>query len=65
MNSSFGRVAMVETLQPITGYQKLLPGTSADAEGRLPPLLCPFYVVGSRFSTKIYLPLNSAVLADN
>jgi uncharacterized protein (TIGR02246 family) len=28
-------VAIVETLQTITGYQKLLPGTSADAKGRL------------------------------
>jgi hypothetical protein len=28
-------VAIVETLQMITGYQKLLPGTSADAKGRL------------------------------
>ena len=26
---------IVETLQTITGYQKLLPGTSADAKGRL------------------------------
>ena len=28
-------VAIVETLQTITGYQKLLPGTSADSKGRL------------------------------
>jgi uncharacterized protein (TIGR02246 family) len=28
-------VAIVETLQTITGFQKLLPGTSADAKGRL------------------------------
>ena len=28
-------VAIVETLQTITGYQKFLPGTSADAKGRL------------------------------
>jgi uncharacterized protein (TIGR02246 family) len=28
-------VAIVETLQSITGYQKLLPGTSVDAKGRL------------------------------
>jgi uncharacterized protein (TIGR02246 family) len=28
-------VAIVETLQTVTGFQKLLPGTSADAKGRL------------------------------
>lgn len=28
-------VAIVETLQSVTGYQKLLPGTTADAKGRL------------------------------
>ena len=28
-------VAIVETLQTIMGFQKLLPGTSADAKGRL------------------------------
>jgi uncharacterized protein (TIGR02246 family) len=28
-------VVIVETLQTITGFQKLLPGTSADAKGRL------------------------------
>jgi uncharacterized protein (TIGR02246 family) len=28
-------VAIVESLQTITGYQQLLPGTSADAQGRL------------------------------
>ena len=28
-------VVIVETLQTITGYHKLLPGTSADAKGRL------------------------------
>jgi uncharacterized protein (TIGR02246 family) len=28
-------VAVVETLQTMTGFQKLLPGTSADAKGRL------------------------------
>ncbi len=28
-------VAVVETLQTITGLQKLLPGTSADTKGRL------------------------------
>src|SRR5262249_26554884 len=28
-------VAIVDSLQTISGYQKLLPGTSADAKGRL------------------------------
>jgi uncharacterized protein (TIGR02246 family) len=28
-------VAIVETLQTVTGFQRLLPGTSADAKGRL------------------------------
>jgi uncharacterized protein (TIGR02246 family) len=28
-------VAIVETLQTVTGFQKLLPGTTADAKGRL------------------------------
>ena len=28
-------VVIVETLQTITGYHRLLPGTSADAKGRL------------------------------
>jgi uncharacterized protein (TIGR02246 family) len=28
-------VAIIETLQTVTGFQKLLPGTSADAKGRL------------------------------
>jgi uncharacterized protein (TIGR02246 family) len=28
-------VAILETLQTVTGFQKLLPGTSADAKGRL------------------------------
>lgn len=28
-------VAIVETLQTVTGFQKLLPGTSTDAKGRL------------------------------
>jgi hypothetical protein len=28
-------VAVVDSLQTMTGYQKLLPGTSADAKGRL------------------------------
>lgn len=28
-------VAIVETLQTVSGFQKLLPGTSADAKGRL------------------------------
>jgi uncharacterized protein (TIGR02246 family) len=28
-------VAIVETVQTVTGFQKLLPGTSADAKGRL------------------------------
>lgn len=28
-------VAIVETLQTVTGFQKLLPGTTADARGRL------------------------------
>ena len=28
-------VAIVESLQTVSGFQKLLPGTSADAKGRL------------------------------
>jgi uncharacterized protein (TIGR02246 family) len=28
-------VALVDILQTITGYQKLLPGTTADSKGRL------------------------------
>jgi hypothetical protein len=28
-------VAIVESLQTVSGFQKVLPGTSADAEGRL------------------------------
>ena len=39
-------VAIVETLQTVTGFQKLLPGTSADAKGRLRARLLQVLVKG-------------------
>jgi hypothetical protein len=39
-------VAIVERLQTITGFQQLLPGTSADAKGRLHTRLLQVMVQG-------------------
>ena len=37
-------VAIVDSLQTVTGYQKLLPGTQADAKGRLRTRLLQVFV---------------------
>ena len=37
-------VVIVETLQTITGYHRLLPGTSADAKGACGPDYCRYWL---------------------